>query len=74
MNYEIFVGLVGLLVSAIAIVSPIVKLNVNIARLSATIECLNERAVTADGRISAHSRILDDHEKRIIFLESRDDG
>ena len=54
--------IVGFIVSLIAIVTPIVKLNTNI-----TMTCLKEA-------MEEVIKNIDNHEKRIIYLESRVKG
>lgn len=59
--------IVGFIVSLIAIVTPIVKLNTNITKLNMTMTCLNEA-------MEEVIKNIDNHEKRIIYLESRVKG
>ncbi len=82
MNWEILVGLIGFIVSMIAIVTPIIKLNVNISRLNTTIEMFQqeteEKHDTLNNRVTKHGEQIDElektsanHEYRIRTIEDK---
>ena len=82
MSYEILVGVIGFSVSMIAIVTPIVKLNVNISRLNTTIEMFQQDAEekhdNLDKRVTKHGEQIDglekvsvNHEVRITAIEGK---
>lgn len=59
--------IVSFIVSLIAIITPIIKLNTNITKLNMTMSCLNEA-------MEEVIKNIDNHERRIIYLESRVKG
>lgn len=63
--YSLLVG-GSLLIGAI---TPILKLNNSITKLTTALEYMNTDNKRQDARLDAHSRELDDHEKRISHLE-----
>lgn len=80
-------GVVGVIVSLIgfaaAIVTPIIKLNTNITRLTVTLENIScDQTELQKNNTQAHERIwkkidddnirISDHEKRIIKIEAKD--
>lgn len=69
MTWEIFLGISAIVAFAIAIITPIIKLNTNITKLSCTIESMVAVNARADKRLDAHADKLDDHEHRITVLE-----
>lgn len=75
MNLEILVALLGFIVSMIAIVTPIIKLNVNISRLNTTIamfqEDTEEKNKTLDKRVTEHGKQIDELEKKSVNHEVR---
>ena len=75
MTWEIVVELVGFIVAMIAIVTPIVKLNMNISRLNATIEALSkdtsEKHSTLDRRVTKHGEQIDELEKIAVNHDTR---
>jgi hypothetical protein len=75
MTWEMTVELVGFIVAMIAIVTPIVKLNMNISRLNTTIEILSkdtqEKHSNLDKRVSKHGDQIDALEKVTVNHEVR---
>lgn len=63
--YTVIIGVGALL----AFMAPVIKLNNSITKLTTTIEFLNADNKRQDERLDAHSKTLDDHEKRISHLE-----
>lgn len=63
--YTVIIG-VGALIGVMA---PVIKLNNSITKLTTTLEFLTKENKRQDERLDAHSRTLDDHEKRISHLE-----
>ncbi|MFR7590202.1 MAG: hypothetical protein ACLUVC_02065 [Longibaculum sp.] len=63
--YTVIIG-VGALIGVMA---PVIKLNNSITKLTTTIEFMNQENKRQDDRLNAHSKTLDDHEKRISHLE-----
>ena len=55
----------------IGIITPIVKLNVNIAKLNATLDHLGDDYRRTETRLNSHSEKIDDHDTRITKLESK---
>ena len=75
MTWEMTVELVGFIVAMIAIVTPIIKLNMNISRLNTTIEILSkdtqEKHSNLDKRVSKHGDQIDELEKVTVNHEVR---
>lgn len=76
MSDQIIVTILGFAVTAIAVVTPLMKLNTNITRLTASVESLKEIIQELKDRITAHGKEIDDihiklaeHEARIRSLE-----
>ena len=63
--YTVVVG-VGAL---IGIMTPVLKLNNSITKLTSTLEFMAEDNKRQDVRLDAHGKELDDHERRISHLE-----
>lgn len=63
--YTVIIG-VGAL---IGVMEPIIKLNTNIVRLTTLLENVASDNARQDDRLDKHSKVLDDHEKRIGKLE-----
>lgn len=63
--YTVIIG-VGALIGVMA---PVIKLNNSITKLTTTLEFLTKENKRQDDRLDAHSKTLDDHEKRISHLE-----
>jgi hypothetical protein len=63
--YTVIVGVGALL----GVVTPVIKLNNSITKLTTAIEYMNDRNRRQDARLDAHSKALDDHERRISHLE-----
>lgn len=63
--YTVIIG-VGALIGVMA---PVLKLNNSITKLTTTLEFLTKENKRQDDRLDAHSKTLDDHEKRISHLE-----
>lgn len=63
--YTVIIG-VGAL---IGVMTPVIKLNNSITKLTTTLEFLTKENKRQDDRLDAHSKTLDDHEKRISHLE-----
>lgn len=78
MNWEILVALLGFIVSMIAIVTPIIKLNVNISRLNTAIKMFQEdteyKNKTLDKRVTEHGKQIDELEKKSVNHEVRISG
>ena len=53
----------------IGVMTPVLKLNNSITKLTTTIQWMADDNKRQDTRLDAHSRELDDHEKRISHLE-----
>lgn len=75
MTGEVIIGLVAFLVSMIAVVTPIVKLNGNIVELNTTLRAFEsnyrENNKVLERRITAHGEQLDDLEKTAVNHEVR---
>ena len=71
MTWEIVVGLSVLVGFFIAILTPIIKLNTSITKLNCSIDELNRRMASSDKQTIENTHRLDDHEKRIIKLETK---
>lgn len=75
MSYEILVGVIGFIVSMIAVVTPIVKLNVNISKLNTTIEMFQQdtedKYDNLDKRVTKHGEQIDELEKVSVNHEVR---
>lgn len=63
--YTVIIGIGAL----IGVMTPVIKLNNSITKLTTTIEYMADRNRRQDARLDAHSKELDDHEKRISHLE-----
>ncbi len=63
--YTVIIG-VGAL---IGVMTPVLKLNNSITKLTSTIEYMVSDNKRQDARLDAHARELDDHERRISHLE-----
>lgn len=63
--YTVIIG-VGALIGAM---TPVLKLNNSITKLTTAIEYMTSDNRRQDARLDAHSKELDDHEKRISHLE-----
>ena len=70
---RIILILLPVLGTALSIGVPILKLNTTITELKKTVEHMNSGNTNRDKRIGNHGDRLDDHECRIIKLETRDD-
>lgn len=78
MTDTMIIEAVGFLVALIAIVAPIVRLNSNIAKLTAMLENMSDDITKHDGRITRHGEQIDElntevakHDVRISVLEER---
>lgn len=65
--YSVVIGLGALL----GVMTPVIKLNNSITKLTTTIEYMNEDNKRHEQRLNSHSIKLDDHEKRISNLETK---
>lgn len=63
--YTVIIGIGALL----GVMTPVIKLNNSITKLTTTIDYMADRSRRQDARLDAHSKELDDHEKRISHLE-----
>lgn len=63
--YTVIIGIGAL----IGVMTPVLKLNNSITKLTTAIEYMVTDNKRQDARLDAHSRELDDHEKRIGRLE-----
>lgn len=70
-GWVIAVGL-PIIGSVIALVKPIINLNTNITKLTLSIEQLSRDNCDVKNEIKAHSETLEDHEKRLYFMEHKD--
>lgn len=66
--YAIYVVVLGV-GALIGVMTPVIKLNNSITKLTTTIEFLHKENQQQNERINSHSLKLDDHEKRITKLE-----
>lgn len=66
--YAIYTVIIGV-GALIGVMTPVLKLNNSITKLTSTIEYMVEDNKRQDSRLDAHARELDDHEKRISHLE-----
>lgn len=62
---------VPLIVSLIALVKPIITLNSNITKLNVTMKQLIGENSDIKAELKAHDKTLDDHEKRLYFIEHK---
>lgn len=53
----------------IGVMTPIIKLNNSITKLTTTLEYMRDDNLRQDDRLDNHSQKLDDHEKRLTKLE-----
>lgn len=63
--YTVVIGVGGLMV----VVTPIIKLNSSITKLTTLLEMIREDNKKQDGRLDSHSKKIDNHEIRITKLE-----
>lgn len=63
--YTVIVGVGALL----GVVTPVIKLNNSITKLTSAIEYIVTDNKRQDTRLDTHSKELDDHERRISHLE-----
>lgn len=63
--YTVIIGVGALL----GVVTPVIKLNNSITKLTSAIEYMVADNKRQDSRLDAHSKELDDHERRISHLE-----
>lgn len=63
--YTVIIGIGAL----IGVMTPVLKLNNSITKLTTAIEYMAEDNRRQDMRLDAHSKELDDHERRINLLE-----
>lgn len=63
--YTVIIGVGALL----GVVTPVIKLNNSITKLTSAIEYMATDNKRQDTRLDAHSKELDDHERRISHLE-----
>lgn len=63
--YTVIIGAGAL----IGVITPIIKLNNSIVKLTNTIEFMVSDNKRQDSRLDAHAKELDDHERRISHLE-----
>lgn len=71
MTDTLIIEAAGFLVAVIAIVAPIVKLNVNIAKLNATLEAMRGDFDQHDKRITRHGEQIDELEKTVVNHDTR---
>lgn len=80
MNDRTIIELLGFVVTAIAVITPVVKLNANIVKLQAIVETLEgiikDKTDELNRRVTDHGNDIDDlqktvsnHEARIVNLE-----
>lgn len=80
MSDQMVLGIFGVIVTLIAIMTPIIKLNSNITRLTVAVEKLEalvkDKTDKLDERVTKHGREIDElknkqteHEERIKHLE-----
>ncbi len=63
--YTVIIGIGAL----IGVMTPVLKLNNSITKLTTAIEYMDSDNRRQDARLDAHSKELDDHERRISHLE-----
>lgn len=68
---DIVIKLLGVAGGIIAIVAPIIKLNISITRLNTTVEILVKRLGESNDSIKKHDDVLKNHEVRISILEDK---
>lgn len=68
---DMIIKLLGVVGGTIAIVAPIIKLNISITRLNTTVENLVKRLGESNNSIKEHESILNNHEVRIAILEDK---
>lgn len=66
--YAIYTVIIGV-GALIGVMTPVLKLNNSITKLTSTIEYMVSDNKRQDARLDAHARELDDHERRISHLE-----
>lgn len=74
MSNEMIMLLMGFVGSLIVIVTPILKLNSNITKLTMAIENINSTLNEYKKQIAVHSEKLNNHEIRIDRLEHMREG
>ena len=74
MTWEIVVGLIALVGFCISVMTPIVKLNTAITKLTCSVDSLGGSMVRNEKRITHHGAQIDDHEHRITVLEEHQRG
>ena len=72
-NYE-FIGMaliigVPLIGGLIAMIKPIISLNSTITKLDTSLKIFVKEKDEVNGKIDKHEERLDDHEKRIYYME-----
>ena len=58
--------------SLVALIKPIINLNVNIQKLADAVSTLNSDKEEIKAQITKHEDILNDHETRLTLFEYRD--
>lgn len=66
--YAIYTVIIGV-GALIGVMTPVLKLNNSITKLTSAIEYMVSDNKRQDARLDAHSKELDDHERRISHLE-----
>lgn len=66
--YAIYTVIIGV-GALIGVMTPVLKLNNSITKLTSAIEYMVSDNKRQDARLDAHARELDDHERRISHLE-----
>ena len=69
MSWEITVGIIALFSFMLSVMTPLLKLNAQITKLTCAIDELRTSIARSDDRITKHGIELDRHEKRISHLE-----
>ena len=70
-GWAVVVG-VPVLVSAFALIKPIINLNTNITKLTLSIEQLSRDSIDVKKDVRAHTEKLEDHETRLQLIERSD--
>lgn len=69
------ITLLGITSTVVAIiVKPIINLNKSIAKLNDNIDYINKNYITLNERVTKHGIEIDDHEKRILKIEYKEEA
>lgn len=62
-----------IIISLVTLIKPIINLNNSITKLTISIEQLSRENIDVKKEVKAHGATLEDHEKRIYFMEHKTD-